>query len=199
MITVRRFRAAAVAAAIAATLFMLWTAAAQQEPPFRYYGNGGGVEPGDVISATDQFGRSLGSVEADAGGAWYMDVDRDNMEGVTFTLNGEPTEATIRSTGGGQAEVTLIVIVVEEDPTTEDDSSMDEGEAHDEHEMAGEGETPDEEPELTFPNSGTGGLGDAGVSSPALLGALAAMLFAVALGGLATRRYVGVAKSVDRR
>ena len=120
MIAVRRFRAAAVAAAIAATLFMLWTAAAQQEPPFRYYGNGGGVEPGDVISATDQFGRSLGSAEAGEDGAWHLDVDRDNMENVTFTLNGEPTEAAIRSTGAGQAEVTLTVVVVEEDPTTED-------------------------------------------------------------------------------
>lgn len=199
MIAVTRFRAAAVVAAVAAALFVLWTAAAQQEPPFRYYGNAGAVEPGDVVSATDQFGRNLGSVEAGVDGAWHLDVDRDNMEDVTFTLNGEPTEAAIRSTGAGQAEVMLTVIVVEEHPTTEDDSVMDEGEALEAGEMVDEVDTLGDELELTFPNSGTGGLSDAGVSTAALLGALAATLFAVALGGLAVRRYAGVAKSVNRR
>jgi hypothetical protein len=194
MIAVTRFRAATVAAAVSAALFMLWTAAAQQEPPFRYYGNAGTVEPGDVVSATDQFGRSLGSAEAGADGAWHLDVDRDNMEGVAFTLNGEPTEAAIRSTGAGQAEVTLTVILVEENSTIEDNSLTDEGRALDEDEIVDEVGALDEEPELTFPNSGTGGPGDAGVSTAALLGALAALLVAVALGGLAMRRYVSSAK-----
>lgn len=199
MIPVTRFRAAAVVAAVAAALFLLWTAAAQQEPPFRYYGNPGAVEPGDVVSATDQFGRNLGSVEAGADGAWHLDVDRDNMEDVTFTLNGEPTEAAIKSTGAGQAEVTMTVIVDEENPTTEDGSVMDEDEALEAGEMVDEDDTLDDELELTFPNSGTGGLSDAGVSMAALLGALAAALFAVALGGLAIRRYAGVAMCANRR
>ena len=199
MIPVPRIRSATVAAAVAAALFVLWTAAAQQEPPFRYYGNPGAVEPGDVVSATDQFGRSLGSVEAGEDGAWHLDVDRDNMEDVTFTLNGEPTKAAIRSTGAGQAEVTLTVVVDEENPTTEDDSVIDEDEALEAGETVDEDDTLDDELELTFPNSGTGGLSDAGVSTAALLGALVATLFAAALGGLAIRRYADIAKIANRR
>ena len=76
---------------------------------------------------------------------------------------------------------------------------IDEGEALEAGEIVDEVDTLDDELELTFPNSGTGGLSDAGVSTAALLGALADTLFAAALGGLTIRRYAGIAKIAYRR
>ncbi len=203
MIAVTRIRSALVVAAIAAALALLGSAAAQQEPPYRYYGNPGSVEAGDVVSASDQYGRSLGSATADENGAWHLDVDRDNVENTTFTLNGEPAEASISSTGAGQAVVMLTVIEIDDDPTMEEDDSMMEDDSMVEDDMLDDEtldeevesldeESLDEEPPLTFPNAGSGGLNDAGVSPAAIIGALAAVLLAAALGGLALRRYVSV-------
>lgn len=199
MIAVTRIRAALVAAAIAAAFALLGSASAQQEPPYRYYGNPGAVEPGDVVSATDQYGQSLGSATADDTGAWHLDVDRDNIENTTFTLNDEPAEASITSTGAGQAEVMLTVIEVEEDPTMADDSMMEddsmvEDDMLDEETLEEEVEPLDEEPALTFPNAGTGGLVDSRTSTTTILGALAAVLLTVTLGGAALRRYASVAR-----
>ena len=187
-----RTKVVALAAALLAVSVLASTASAQQEPPFRFYGT---VDPGDVIGATGAYGNGDYSATADDQGEWFIDVDRDSHEGMSFTLNGDATEASLRSTGAGQAEVTLTVIAVEEDDSmmSDDEDSMmsdDDSMMEEDGDEAQDGAQEDDE--LQFPATGTGGLAERGVSTAALVGAALSLLAVVVAGCISLRRYASV-------
>ena len=123
-------RVIAVALGVVIAIAALASASAQQEPPYRYFGHG--ATPGDVIALHDAMGDEIDSDTVDADGSWYIDVDRDKAEGVSFTVNGKAADANTTPAGQGQASVVLTVAMVEEsddDSTTEEtdgDSMMEE-------------------------------------------------------------------------
>ncbi len=96
---------------IALAASALAMASAQQEPPYRFYGTG--ATAGDEIAARAGSGDELGSTTVFADGSWYIDVDRDQSDGVVFVVNGKAAEALVRETGPGQAIVTLTVAMVD--------------------------------------------------------------------------------------
>ena len=80
-------RVIAVALGVVIAIAALASADAQQEPPHRFYGTG--ATAGDVITAHDSEGNELGSMTVSADGSWYIDVDRDSADDVSFYVNGE--------------------------------------------------------------------------------------------------------------
>ena len=200
-------RLTALVLGLAVAIATLSLASAQQEPPFRYHGEGTG---GDMIVAYDAEGMELGDATV-ANGVWYIDVDRDEADGATFTLNGEATTVELSSETSDSAKVALTVVM------EEDDSMMDEG---DDGEMSEDDETMMEDGEMSedgdsmmdedsmedghmdesmeddhmdesmsdngYPATGSGGLATGGVSA-GLVGLLIA-LGAAAIAGIGVRR-----------
>ena len=166
---------------LALAVAALASATAQQEPPYRFYGMG--ATAGDEIAAMDASGTELGMATVAEDGSWYIDVPAGQSEGVMFTLNGAKAEAEVTEAGSSQAMVTLTVAMSDdhgEDSMMGDEDSMMDGHGDDSmmdgHDNGMHG----------YPNSGSGGLADGGVSS-ALIGLLAA-LGAVSIAGLGLRR-----------
>ena len=78
---------------LAVAIATLSLASAQQEPPHRFYGHG--ATAGDTIGVVDDMGDEIASTTVDENGSWWIDVDRDAVEGVTFTLNGKSADAEV--------------------------------------------------------------------------------------------------------
>ena len=204
-------RVIGVALGVVIALVALASASAQQEPPFRYYGDG---TDGDIVTAHDSMGEELGSSTV-SGGSWYIDVDRDEAAGATFTINGEATTAVLSAQTTDSARVALTVVEVMEEPADcpdesmmegdddsmmEDDSMSEDGDSmaadcpddsmmddDDESMMSDEDDSMMDGEDVGMPSTGSGGLaGDSGVSA-GLIGLLIA-LGAAAIAGLGLRR-----------
>ena len=202
-------RLTALVLGLAVAIATLSLASAQQEPPFRYHGEG---TDGDMIVAHDADGMELGDATV-ANGVWYIDVDRDEADGATFTLNGEATTVELSSETSDSAKVALTVVM------EEDDSMMDEGDdgemseddetmMEEDGEMSEDGDSMMDEDSMEdgqmddsmeddhmdesmsdngYPATGSGGLAsDSGVSA-GLVGLLIA-LGAAAIAGIGVRR-----------
>ena len=201
-------RLTALVLGLAVAIATLSLASAQQEPPFRYHGEG---TDGDMIVAHDAEGMELGMATV-ANGVWYIDVDRDEADGATFTLNGEATTVELSSETSDSAKVALTVVM------EEDDSMMDEGDdgemseddetmMEEDGEMSEDGDSMMDEDSMEdghmddsmeddhmdesmsdngYPATGSGGLATGGVSA-GLVGLLIA-LGAAAIAGIGVRR-----------
>lgn len=185
----------------------LWSASASAQPskpPLLLYGAG---EAGDTVAVFDADGAELDDAEVQADGTWHLlvEVDSDDLDTLSFQLNGEAVEAEINQTGELLAEVALSAPAasdaMEEDSMMEDDSMMEEDDSMMEDEdstmdegdsMMDEDESMEEEQiEEAFPESGTGGLADEGPSTSALIGTIAVLLtLAVGLGAWRLRQRV---------
>ena len=179
-------RVGALVLGLAAAVATLSLASAQQEPPHRFYGTG--ATAGDMIGVVDDMGAELGSTTVAEDGSWYIDVDRDDADNVSFTLNGKSADAEVTSAGSGQSAVSV---------TAMEEPAMEEGD-----ELAGdeEGEMADldgDEPAMEdgdtsmgdteYPGTGSGGLADGSGVSAGLIGLLIALSVA-AVAGLGVRR-----------
>ncbi len=164
-------------------------ASAQQEPPHRFYGTG--ATPGDMIGVVDDMGAELGSTEVAEDGSWYIDVDRDDADNVSFTLNGKSADAEVTSAGSGQSAVAVTAMAMEE-------PAMEEGEEGDLEDGDGdladldgeEGHMEDGDTSMgdtEYPGTGSGGLADGSGVSAGLIGLLIALSVA-AVAGLGVRR-----------
>ena len=98
-------RVGALVLGLAVAIATLSLASAQQEPPHRFYGTG--ATAGDMIGVVDDMGNELGSTEVAEDGSWYIDVDRDDADNVSFTLNGKSADAEVTSAGSGQSAVAV--------------------------------------------------------------------------------------------
>ena len=205
-------RVIGVALGVVIAIAALASANAQQEPPFRYYGDGNN---GDMIAAHDSMGGDLGSATV-SGGSWYIDVDRDEAAGATFTINGEATTAVLSAQTTDSARVALTIVEVMEEPAADcpddsmmedddsmmegdddsmmsddcpDDSMMDDGDSmmDDEESMLDEDESMMDGDDVGYPGTGTGGLAGTSGISAGLIGLLIA-LGAAAIAGLGLRR-----------
>ena len=157
-------RITALALGLAVAVATLSLASAQQEPPHRFYGHG--ATAGDTIGVVDDMGDEIASTTVDEDGSWYIDVDRDAVEGVTFTLNGKSADAEVSQEGADLTEVVVTAMAMED--------SMDEGDSMD------DGHT-------EYPGTGSGGLADGSSVSAGLIGLLIALSVA-AVAGLGLRR-----------
>ncbi len=192
-------RLTALALGLAVAIASLSLASAQQEPPFRYHGEG---TDGDMIVAHDAEGMELGMATV-ANGVWYIDVDRDEADGATFTLNGDATTAELSSGTSDSAKVTLTAKAMEDDSMMDegDDGEMSEDETmmEEDSEMSEDGDSMMDEDSMDdghmddamsdngYPATGSGGLAtDSGVSA-GLVGLLIA-LGAAAIAGIGVRR-----------
>ena len=184
-------RITALALGLAVAIATLSLASAQQEPPHRFYGTG--ATAGDMIGVVDDMGNELGSTTVAEDGTWYIDVDRDAVEGVTFTLNGKSADADVTPAGSGQSAVAVTAMAMEE-------PAMEEGEEGDELAGDEDGETADLDGEEThmedgdtsmgdteYPGTGSGGLADGSGVSAGLIGLLIVLSIAAA-AGLGLRR-----------
>ena len=182
-------RVGALVLGLAVAVATLSLASAQQEPPHRFYGHG--ATAGDTIGVVDDMGDEIASTTVDENGSWWIDVDRDAVEGVTFTLNGKSADAEVASTGADLTAVSVTAMVMEE-PAMEDGE---EGELTD-----GDGDLVDldgDEPAMEdgdghmgdteYPGTGSGGLADGSGVSAGLIGLLIALSVA-AVAGLGLRR-----------
>ena len=175
-------RVGALVLGLAVAVATLSLASAQQEPPHRFYGTG--ATAGDMIGVVDDMGNELGSTEVAEDGSWYIDVDRDDADNVSFTLNGKSADADVSSAGSGQSAVTVTAMAMEE-PAMEDGEEGDEltdgdGDLVD---LDGDGHMGDTE----YPGTGSGGLADGSGVSAGLIGLLIALSVA-AVAGLGLRR-----------
>ena len=183
-------RVGALVLGLAVAMATLSLASAQQEPPHRFYGTG--ATAGDTIGVVDDMGDELGSTTVDANGDWYIDVDRDAVDGVSFTLNGKSADAEVTSAGSGQSAVAVTAMAMEE-------PAMEDGEEGDEL-TDGDGDLADldgDEPAMEdgdghmgdteYPGTGSGGLADGSGVSAGLIGLLIALSVA-AVAGLGLRR-----------
>ncbi len=188
-------RVGALVLGLAVAIATLSLASAQQEPPHRFYGTG--ATAGDMIAVVDDMGHELGSTEVAEDGSWYIDVDRDDAEGVSFTLNGKSAEADVTSAGSGQSAVVVTAMAMEEDSMDEGDSMEDgdgsmedldgeEGSMEDEDSMMDDGDSMDHG-DTEYPGTGSGGLADGSGVSAGLIGLLIALSVA-AVAGLGLRR-----------
>ena len=192
-------RLTALVLGLAVAIATLSLASAQQEPPFRYHGEG---TDGDMIVAHDAEGMELGMATV-ANGVWYIDVDRDEADGATFTLNGDATTAELSSETSDSAKVTLTAMAMEDDSMMDegDDGEMSEDETmmEEDSEMSEDGDSMMDEDSMDdghmddsmadngYPATGSGGLAtDSGVSA-GLVGLLIA-LGAAAIAGIGVRR-----------
>ena len=187
-------RVIGVALGVVLAIAALASASAQQEPPYRFYGTG--ATAGDTIGVVDDMGNELGSTTVADDGTWYIDVDRDAAEGVSFTLNGKSADAEVTPAGSGQSAVSVTAMAMEE-------PAMEEGEEGEEGELAGDGDDGDlsgddddlpamegDENKMSdteFPDTGSGGLADGSGVSAGLIGLLIALSVAAA-AGLGLRR-----------
>ena len=177
-------RVGALVLGLAVAVATLSLASAQQEPPHRFYGTG--ATAGDMIGVVDDMGNELGSTEVAEDGSWYIDVDRDDADNVSFTLNGKSADAEVTSAGSGQSAVAVTAMVMEEPAMEEGDELAGDDEG------AGdlEGEEPameDQEGTTEYPGTGSGGLADGSSVSAGLIGLLIALSVA-AVAGLGVRR-----------
>ena len=192
-------RLTALVLGLAVAIATLSLASAQQEPPFRYHGEG---TDGDMIVAHDAEGMELGMATV-ANGVWYIDVDRDEADGATFTLNGDATTAELSSETSDSAKVTLTAMAMEDDSMMDegDDGEMSEDETmmEEDSEMSEDGDSMMDEDSMDdghmddamsdngYPATGSGGLAtDSGVSA-GVVGLLIA-LGAAAIAGIGVRR-----------
>ena len=163
---------------------------AQQEPPHRFYGTG--ATAGDMIGVVDDMGNELGSTEVAEDGTWYIDVDRDDADNVSFTLNGKSADADVTSAGSGQSAVAVTAMAMEE-PAMEDGEEVDELTDGDGDLVDLDGDEPAMEDgdghmgDTEYPGTGTGGLADGSGVSAGLIGLLIALSVA-AVAGLGLRR-----------
>ena len=178
-------RVAALVLGLAVAIATLSLASAQQEPPHRFYGHG--ATPGDTIGVVDDMGEELGSTTVDDNGAWWIDVDRDAVEGVTFTLNGKSADAEVTPQGSGQSAVAVTAMAMEEPAMEEGDELA----GDEDGEMADlDGDEPameDQDGTTEYPGTGSGGLADGSGVSAGLIGLLIALSVA-AVAGLGLRR-----------
>ena len=180
-------RVGALVLGLAVAIATLSLASAQQEPPHRFYGTG--ATAGDMIGVVDDMGNELGSTEVAEDGSWYIDVDRDDADNVSFTLNGKSADAEVTSAGSGQSAVAVTAMAMEE-PAMEDGEEGDELTGDDEGAGDLEGEEPameDQEGTTEYPGTGSGGLADGSGVSAGLIGLLIALSVA-AVAGLGVRR-----------
>ena len=173
---------------LAVAIATLSLASAQQEPPHRFYGTG--ATAGDMIGVVDDMGNELGSTEVSEDGSWYIDVDRDDADNVSFTLNGKSADAEVTSAGSGQSAVSVTAMAMEEPAMEEGDelAGDEDGEMADldgdEPAMEdGDGHMGDTE----YPGTGSGGLADGSGVSAGLIGLLIALSVA-AVAGIGVRR-----------
>ena len=181
-------RITALALGLAVAVATLSLASAQQEPPHRFYGTG--ATAGDMIGVVDDMGNELGSTTVAEDGSWYIDVDRDDADNVSFTLNGKSADAEVTSAGSGQSAVAVTAMAMEEPAMEEGDelAGDEDGEMADldgdEPAMEdGDGHMGDTE----YPGTGSGGLADGSGVSAGLIGLLIALSVA-AIAGLGLRR-----------
>ncbi len=179
-------RVAALVLGLAVAIATLSLASAQQEPPHRFYGHG--ATAGDTIGVVDDMGDEIASTTVDENGSWYIDVDRDAVEGVTFTLNGKSADAEVSQEGADLTEVVVTAMAME-DSMDEGDSMEDldgeEGSMEDGDSMMDDGDTHMGDTE--YPGTGSGGLADGSGVSAGLIGLLIALSIAAA-AGLGLRR-----------
>ena len=181
-------RVAALVLGLAVAIATLSLASAQQEPPHRFYGHG--ATPGDTIGVVDDMGDEIASTTVDENGSWWIDVDRDAVEGVTFTLNGKSADAEVSPEGADLTEVTVTAMAMEEPAMEEGDelagdedgemADLDGEEGHMEDGDTSMGDT-------EYPGTGSGGLADGSGVSAGLIGLLIALSVA-AVAGLGVRR-----------
>ena len=182
-------RVGALVLGLAVAIATLSLASAQQEPPHRFYGTG--ATAGDMIGVVDDMGAELGSTTVSEDGSWYIDVDRDDADNVSFTLNGKSADADVSSAGSGQSAVAVTAMAMEE-------PAMEEGEEGDLEEGDGdladldgeEGHMEDGDTSMgdtEYPGTGSGGLADGSGVSAGLIGLLIALSVA-AIAGLGLRR-----------
>ena len=185
-------RVVGLALGFAVAVATLSLASAQQEPPHRFYGTG--ATAGDMIGVVDDMGNELGSTEVAEDGSWYIDVDRDDADNVSFTLNGKSADAEVTSAGSGQSAVAVTAMAMEE-PAMEEGAEGDELAGDEDGEMADldsdeEGHMEDGDTSMgdtEYPGTGSGGLADGSGVSAGLIGLLIALSVA-AVAGLGLRR-----------
>ena len=185
-------RVVGLALGFAVAVATLSLASAQQEPPHRFYGTG--ATAGDMIGVVDDMGNELGSTEVAEDGSWYIDVDRDDADNVSFTLNGKSADAEVTSAGSGQSAVSVTAMAMEE-PAMEEGAEGDELAGDEDGEMADldsdeEGHMEDGDTSMgdsEYPGTGSGGLADGSGVSAGLIGLLIALSVA-AVAGLGLRR-----------
>ena len=183
-------RVGALVLGLAVAIATLSLASAQQEPPHRFYGTG--ATAGDMIGVVDDMGNDLGSTEVAEDGSWYIDVDRDDADNVSFTLNGKSADAEVTSAGSGQSAVAVTAMVMEEpameegeegDELTDGDGDLADLDGEEGHMEDGDTSMGDTE----YPGTGSGGLADGSGVSAGLIGLLIALSVA-AVAGLGVRR-----------
>ena len=183
-------RITALALGLAVAVATLSLASAQQEPPHRFYGTG--ATAGDMIGVVDDMGNELGSTEVAEDGSWYIDVDRDDADNVSFTLNGKSADAEVTSAGSGQSAVAVTAMAMEE-PAMEDGEEGDELTDGDGDLVDLDGDEPAMEDgdghmgDTEYPGTGSGGLADGSGVSAGLIGLLIALSVAT-VAGLGLRR-----------
>ncbi len=183
-------RVVGLALGLAVAVATLSLASAQQEPPHRFYGTG--ATAGDMIGVVDDMGNELGSTEVAEDGSWYIDVDRDDADNVSFTLNGKSADAEVTSAGSGQSAVSVTAMAMEE-PAMEDGEEGDELTDGDGDLVDLDGDEPAMEDgdghmgDTEYPGTGSGGLADGSGISAGLIGLLIALSVA-AVAGLGLRR-----------
>ena len=183
-------RVGALVLGLAVAVATLSLASAQQEPPHRFYGTG--ATAGDMIGVVDDMGNELGSTEVAEDGSWYIDVDRDAADNVSFTLNGKSADAEVTSAGSGQSAVAVTAMAMEEpamengeegDELTDGDGDLVDLDGDEPAMEDGDGHMGDTE----YPGTGSGGLADGSSVSAGLIGLLIALSVA-AVAGLGLRR-----------
>ena len=182
-------RVGALALGVVIAIAAVASASAQQEPPHRFYGTG--ATAGDTIGVVDDMGAELGSTTVAEDGTWYIDVDRDAVEGVSFTLNGKSADAEVTSAGSGQSAVAVTAMAMEEPAMEEGEEGDLEGdEEGDLTDLDGEEPAMEDETNMgdtEYPGTGSGGLADGSGVSAGLIGLLIALSVA-AVAGLGLRR-----------
>ena len=176
-------RVGALVLGLAVAIATLSLASAQQEPPHRFYGTG--ATAGDMIGVVDDMGNDLGSTEVAEDGSWYIDVDRDDADNVSFTLNGKSADAEVTSAGSGQSAVAVTAMEdgEEGDELTDGDGDLVDLDGDEPAMEDGDGQMGDTE----YPGTGSGGLADGSGVSAGLIGLLIALSVA-AVAGLGLRR-----------
>ncbi len=183
-------RVGALVLGLAVAVATLSLASAQQEPPHRFYGTG--ATAGDTIGVVDDMGDELGSTTVAEDGSWYIDVDRDDADNVSFTLNGKSADAEVTSAGSGQSAVAVTAMAMEEpameggeegDELTDGDGDLVDLDGDEPAMEDGDGHMGDTE----YPGTGSGGLADGSGVSAGLIGLLIALSVA-AVAGLGLRR-----------
>ena len=189
--------AAAAAAALIGLIVLSASAFAQPANPHRFYG--GGLTEGDTVGLGDA------SATADADGEWYIQASAEGVDEGSFTLNGKAATAELTERNETLTQVTLTVAMMEDDSMEDDSMTEDDGEMmedddsmmddddsmmEDDDSMMDDDEMLDEDDSMEepteFPETGSGGLADGGVSA-GLIGLLIA-LAAASIAGLGYRR-----------